>query len=683
MADGLNATAPARPSSEALPLASTVTLSRPAYRSRVGGFACRVYRMTEPSKVSITSGRREVPVELPHHQPGKIPLPADFGLDAFIGAMAAAEPGRARTNSHTAAEGVLATLQSWVLGFETDAATIRQRQDVVGAFWDRPVLGEVVQDLDVARFDPNQEARGGYQYALERFESYASALTRLRAALDGPLPAWLADVRDALDHSAATVSSATRKLNPRLALEVRLSGRVRISKRESLLGGSTQQGRLGYTYALVNESTGESVERRTPGGFGVGDVLNPWDPAPRRRSAFEYQMDSEIFRQLTRVVKESIFTRTYDVTGVIGVEEAAGVARGAIFFKRASREPLLKVVANNALGFIPGAPGMGYAWERLKPSAGEGTIAVEISAEPTGAMQDENTLFRILEKVRSDHNLFYLRQFAAAISRFEKLLVTLKAVATAVRFFRGLRARGTPITFPVMVEPAADRPTRIRGLVPPELAVLPVRNCVPTDVEFIPSQPTVLITGANNNGKTTYLDSIGITQALFQAGLPVLAAEAALEPRDKILSHFIRPGDVQAGESTFAHECSRAVRFVEQLTSRSLALCDELFRGTSPQDGEVVSELALRSFMRSGAAVFFVTHYHGLVERLRQERKLRFLACKLDHSVQPARYTYRMQPGVSTESDGLLVAAQHGFSAESLNRILAFKASKGEIRESD
>ena len=638
--------------------------------------------MSEQSNLSQPPGRRELPVDLPGLQPGSIPLPADFGLDAFIDAVAGAETDGARTNPQTAAELVRAELRSWILGFETDAATIRQRQAVIQTFWDRPVLSQVVQDLDIAPHDPNQEARGGYHYALERFESYAAALTRLRAALDGSLPAWLTEVRDALDLLAARVSDATGKLNPRLALEVRLTGRVRISKRESLLGGTTQQGRLGYTYALVNESTGESVERRTPGGFGVGDVLNPWDPPPERRSAFEHQLDSEVFRQLARVVKESIFARLYDLTGVVGVEEADGVARGTIFFKRASREPFLKVVANNILGFIPGAAGLGFAWESLKPSAGEGTLYVEISAEPTGAMQDENTLFRILEKVRSDHNLYHLRQFAPAISRFERLLVTLKAIAAAVRFLRGLQARGTPVTFPTVVDPASDAPTRIQGLVPPELAVLSGHACVPSDVEFSPWKPTVLITGANNNGKTTYLDSIGISQALVQAGLPVLAAEAALEPRDKILSHFIRPGDVRVGESTFAHECSRAVRFVEQLTSRSLALCDELFRGTSPQDGLVVSDLALRSFMRSGAAVFFVTHYHGLVQRLNGEDKLRFLACKLDHSVEPARYTYRMQPGVSTESDGLLVAAQHGFSAESLNRILAFKASKGEIPES-
>lgn len=637
--------------------------------------------MSEKNELPANPGLRNLPVDLPVREPGDIPLPADFGLDTFMDAMAAARSDGAGGNPHTAAERVHAALRRWVLGFETNAATIRQRQAVVRTLWDRPWLGQLIEDLDIVPHDPDQESRGGYQYALERFESYASALTRLRGALDGSLPAWLAEVRDALDLSAAEVSGATGKLNPRLALEVRLAGRVRISRRESLLGGSTQTGRLGYTYALVNESTGESVERRTPGGFGVGDVLNPWDPAPERRSAFEHQMDSEVFRQLTRVVKESIFTRRYDLTGVVGVEEAAGVARGTIFFRRASREPLFKVMANNLLGFIPGAPGLGFVWESLKPSVGEGTLYIEISAEPGGAMQDENTLFRILEKVRSEHNLFHLRQFAPAISRFERLLVTLKAAATAVRFFRELESRGVPVTFPTVVDPASDRPTRIRGLVPPELAVLPDCVCVPSDVEFAPRQPTILITGANNNGKTTYLDSIGISQALFQAGLPVLAAEAALEPRDKILSHFIRPGDVQAGESTFAHECSRAVRFVEQLTARSLALCDELFRGTSPQDGLVVSELALRSFMRSGAAVFFVTHYHGLVDRLKGEDRLRLVACRLDHSVEPARYTYRMQPGVSTESDGLLVAAQHGFSAESLNRILAFKASKGEIPE--
>ena len=241
--------------------------------------------MSKPSNPSTTNGHQKLPVTLPGHEPGNIPLPTDFGLDAFIDAIADAESDASRINPHTSADRVGAALRSWILGFETDAGTIRQRQDVVRTFWDRPVLSDLVQHLDLAPYDSNQEARGGYQYHLERFESYAEALTSLRAALDDPLPGWLTAVRTALDDAAAEASGAARKLNPRLALEVSLSGRVRISKRESLLGGTTQQGRLSYTYALINEATGESLERGTPGGFGVGDVLNPWDPAPQRRSA--------------------------------------------------------------------------------------------------------------------------------------------------------------------------------------------------------------------------------------------------------------------------------------------------------------------------------------------------------------------------------------------------------------
>ena len=144
----------------------------------------------------------------------------------------------------------------------------------------RPALGDLVQDLDVAPYDPNQEARGGYQYHLERFETYDEALTSLRAALDDPLPDWLIGVRGALDDAASEASGAARKLNPRLALEVSLSGRVHISKRESLLGGNTQQGRLGYTYALINESTGESSSAARPAASASATCSTPGTRRP-------------------------------------------------------------------------------------------------------------------------------------------------------------------------------------------------------------------------------------------------------------------------------------------------------------------------------------------------------------------------------------------------------------------
>ena len=78
-------------------------------------------------------------------------MPGDFGLDAFSNAMAAAVrvTMRAQTRAPTPSVCVRA-LRAWILGFETDAPTIRQRQQVVRAVWDRPALRSVIDSLDVA-----------------------------------------------------------------------------------------------------------------------------------------------------------------------------------------------------------------------------------------------------------------------------------------------------------------------------------------------------------------------------------------------------------------------------------------------------------------------------------------------------------------------------------------------------
>ena len=213
--------------------------------------------MSGCSNEPVTVGRRVLPLELPSRSPGSIPMPGDFGLDAFSNAMAAAVQDDAGANPHTDPERVRTALRAWILGFETDAPTIRQRQQVVRAVWDRPALRSVIDSLDVAPYDADQESRGGYQYALERFESYASALTKLRTALNDPLPAWLVDIRDALDEAEAAASSAVQKHNPRLALEVQMAGRVRISKRQSLLGWNHPAGSPRLHVCL-----GQRVDRR-------------------------------------------------------------------------------------------------------------------------------------------------------------------------------------------------------------------------------------------------------------------------------------------------------------------------------------------------------------------------------------------------------------------------------------
>lgn len=164
---------------------------------------------------------------------------------------------------------------------------------------------------------------------------------------------------------------------------------------------------------------------------------------------------------------------------------------------------------------------------------------------------------------------------------------------------------------------------------------------------------------------------VELNQVLFQAGMPIVAQESKMKPKDRILTHYVRPGDIKASQSRFAHECDRVLKLIEDISSDSLILCDELFTGTAPQDGEIVSKLVLETLIKTGATLFFITHYHGLGGEFRDSPYVAQLCCKLDHTTDPPAYTYKIEPGISEDSDGLVVAAEYGVNQAHLNALLA------------
>ena len=203
---------------------------------------------------------------------------------------------------------------------------------------------------------------------------------------------------------------------------------------------------------------------------------------------------------------------------------------------------------------------------------------------------------------------------------------------------------------------------------------------VPNDIATSANQNVRLITGANNNGKTTYITGLGLNQVLCQAGMPVVAEAAKMKLKDKILTHYVRPGDIKANQSRFAHECDRVLKLIQEITRDSLVLCDELFTGTAPQDGEIVSNLVLNTLIKTGATLFFITHYHGLGDAFRDLPCVEQLCCKLDHSQNPPAYTYKLKPGISGDSDGLIVASEYGVNQENLEALLEQKARRGDFK---
>lgn len=122
---------------------------------------------------------------------------------------------------------------------------------------------------------------------------------------------------------------------------------------------------------------------------------------------------------------------------------------------------------------------------------------------------------------------------------------------------------------------------------------------------------TLLISGANSGGKTTFLKTVCIATIMAQIGCYVPCSEAIISPVSRIMTRMGARDRIAAGESTFAIEMKETSAILNSADKYSLAILDELGRGTSPQEGESIAWAVLKTLCNT-CRVLFATHYHSL-----------------------------------------------------------------------
>jgi DNA mismatch repair ATPase MutS len=177
-----------------------------------------------------------------------------------------------------------------------------------------------------------------------------------------------------------------------------------------------------------------------------------------------------------------------------------------------------------------------------------------------------------------------------------------------------LTAKGEPLSFPALADP--DRLTlTASGLYDPCLSLRLPERAVGNDLQA-DGRSLIIITGANQGGKSTALRSIGVAQLMLQAGMFVPAESFEAGLCAGVFTHFQREEDPTMSSGKLDEELARMSDLINALHPRSLVLCNESFASTNEREGSDLALAIVRALTEAGIRVVFVTHLFQLADTL-------------------------------------------------------------------
>jgi DNA mismatch repair ATPase MutS len=193
---------------------------------------------------------------------------------------------------------------------------------------------------------------------------------------------------------------------------------------------------------------------------------------------------------------------------------------------------------------------------------------------------------------------------------------------------------------------------------------------VPNDTELdLAGQQIALITGPNMAGKSTYLRQVALLVLLAHTGCFVPAREARIDLVDRIFTRIGASDDLSRGQSTFMVEMSETANLLNNATSRSLIILDEIGRGTSTFDGlSLAWSIVEYIHDRLGAKTLFATHYHEVTELAGRLARLRNFNVAVREWNEQIIFLRKIVPGGTDKSYGIQVARLAGVPKPVLER---------------
>jgi DNA mismatch repair ATPase MutS len=227
--------------------------------------------------------------------------------------------------------------------------------------------------------------------------------------------------------------------------------------------------------------------------------------------------------------------------------------------------------------------------------------------------RDENG-FRSLEDIRGKGINLVANSVARSAdhvkSFFNMLRLELAFYLGCLNLHRRLAEKQEPACFPEPVG-ASQLSLAAAGLYDVCLTLHLERRAIGNDVNG-DGKSLLMITGANQGGKSTLLRSLGLAQLMMQAGMFVGAESFRASICDGVFTHYKREEDATMHSGKLDEELSRMNDIASQITRHSILLCNESFASTNEREGSEVARQIVRAMLRKQIRVAFVTHMYDL-----------------------------------------------------------------------
>jgi DNA mismatch repair ATPase MutS len=210
-----------------------------------------------------------------------------------------------------------------------------------------------------------------------------------------------------------------------------------------------------------------------------------------------------------------------------------------------------------------------------------------------------------------------------------------------------LAEKGEPACFPIPVT-HGERREHFKGLYDVCLALSLNQRVVGNDLNAN-DKDLVVITGANQGGKSTFLRSIGLARLMMQCGMFAPAESFCANTCDGLFTHYKREEDVTMSSGKLDEELSRMSDIVDNVKENSLLLLNESFAATNEREGSEIARQIIRALLEKGVKIFYVTHLHEFARGLYEKAMENAIFLRADRQADGGR-TFKIIEGAPLET---------------------------------